>query len=501
MKRLLLTLLLLLTTATLFAQDAPAGFESFENTEYGITGIIPSDWSSVGFGIYRRNATPEDIAQLVIQAAPLSRDAIIQALLQQIQLAELPESSGQIEGASLTWDEYQLSVEAQSMAIAISLAIAEVEGKTYLVVLQSLADEHDELRESVFLPVVESIAPQGVVTIEPTITTNENVPYIVEDVTFTNGDVTLAGTLTMPDSAGQHPAVVLISGSGASNRNESVAPLAEIEPFAILADHLTRYGIAVLRYDDRGVGESTGDFATASLSDFAADASAAVDYLASRDDINPAQIGIIGHSEGGAIAPEVAINNDNVAFVVGLAAPAVNMFDILREQNRLIFQTAEYTEEQVNALLTAFDSVRDALATDDDAALESAVAAMIEAQTGEPATDELIQFGIAQLTALGTLGYVEYDITTNWSQVDVPVLAIYGGLDLQVSAEQNIPTLQETLANNPDVTVITIDEANHVFQQAETGSPNEYATLDQTMMLSMLDTLTTWILERVDIVE
>ena len=142
MKRLLIILLLLLTTATIFAQDALAGFEPFESPEYGVTGVVPSGWTDMGFGIYTRGASATDVTQLIIQSAPMSRDAIVQALLQQLQLEELPEATGQIEGASLTWDDHQITVAAQNMEIAISLAIAESEGKTYLVLLQSLADEH-----------------------------------------------------------------------------------------------------------------------------------------------------------------------------------------------------------------------------------------------------------------------------------------------------------------------------------------------------------------------
>jgi uncharacterized protein len=495
MKRLLLIFILLLGAATTLAQD---GFEVFENPQYGMAGLIPTGWNSAGFGAYARGESATDITQLVIQSAPLSRDRLLETLLPRLGRDTLPESSGQIESESLVWDDYEMTVDAGGMQIGVSLALTEIDGIIYLVILQSLADEHTELRESVYVPVVESIELLN--TVEPEATETE-ISYIAEDVTFTSGDITLAGALTLPNAEGQHPAVVLISGSGPSDRNESLAPFAEIEPFAILADHLTRSGIAVLRYDDRGVGESEGDFASTSMSQFAADASAAVDYLASRGDINPEQIGIIGHSEGGAIAPEVAIINDNVAFVVGLAAPSVGMFDILREQNRRIFAASGYTDEQIEAVVTAFDAMRNAMESGDDEALRDAIVGLVEAQSGQTPDDALIEQVLLQLESFEALGYVDYDVTGNWGQVEVPVLAIYGSLDTQVPADQNIPVLETELADNTDLTIVTIEGANHLFQEAETGSPNEYATLEQAMMPEMLDELTAWLLEHVDVVE
>jgi pimeloyl-ACP methyl ester carboxylesterase len=495
MKRLLLIFILLMSISNVMAQD---DFEPFENPQFGMTGLVPMGWNSAGFGAYARGESATDVTQVVIQSAPLSRDALIETLLPRLGQDSLPEASGQIQGENLIWEDYEIAVEAGGMSIGVSLALTEADGIIYLVILQSLADEHGELRENVYIPVVESIELLNAA--EPEVV-EEEVAYISEDVTFTSGDVTLAGTLTLPNAEGQHPAVVLIAGSGPSDRNVSLAPFAEIEPFAIIADHLTRNGIAVLRYDDRGFGESQGDFGSTTMSQFATDASAAVNYLVSRDDINAAQIGILGYGEGGAIAPEVVITNDNVAFVVGLAAPVVGMFDILREQNRQIFTASGFTEEQVEAVVTAFDAMRAAMEADDDTALRVAIVGLVEAQSGQTPDDAFIEQVFAQLESFKTLGYVDYDVTGNWAQVDVPVLAIYGALDTQVPADQNIPVLETELAENVDLTIVTIEGANHLFQEAETGSPNEYPTLEQTMMPDMLDELTAWLLEHVDVVE
>ncbi|MDQ7025603.1 MAG: hypothetical protein Q9P44_08595 [Anaerolineae bacterium] len=150
--------------------------------------------------------------------------------------------------------------------------------------------------------------------------------------------------------------------------------------------------------------------------------------------------------------------------------------------------------------MTQFDAMRAAIAEDDEA-LRTALAALIEAQTGQPASDLLLTQALAQIEAFAMLGYVDYDVTNYWSQVDVPVLALYGGLDTQVAAAQNIPVLEATLADETELSIVTINEANHLFQQAVTGSPNEYASLEQTMMPALLDELTTWLLDHVDIVD
>ncbi|MDQ7025604.1 MAG: hypothetical protein Q9P44_08600 [Anaerolineae bacterium] len=236
MKRLLLIVLLLLTATTIFAQDVPDGFASFDNESYGTVGIVPTHWTSIGVGTYARQNSASDVVALLVQSAPLDRERWSQVWLPRLEQETLPESLGQIEGL-LTWDDYEVSVAVQDMQISVSIALTEIDGATYFVLLQSLSEEHAELRETIYMPVVESIALR--------LDDTDNTDYISQDVTFTSGDLTLAGTLTVPNSDGQHPAVVLISGSGPSNRNESLAPLAEIEPFAILADHLTRNGIAV----------------------------------------------------------------------------------------------------------------------------------------------------------------------------------------------------------------------------------------------------------------
>ncbi|MCH7778719.1 MAG: alpha/beta fold hydrolase, partial [Gemmatimonadetes bacterium] len=169
----------------------------------------------------------------------------------------------------------------------------------------------------------------------------EPLPYAEEEVTFHNAGITLAGTLTLPESGAPHPAVVMITGSGPQNRDEE---LFGFKPFHLIADHLTRNGVAVLRYDDRGVGGSTGSVSEATTEDFARDVLAAVDFLKNRSDIDPERIGLIGHSEGGIVAPLASSMSDDVAFMVLMAGTSVSGAEILIEQGALIMRASGATE-------------------------------------------------------------------------------------------------------------------------------------------------------------
>jgi hypothetical protein len=470
------------------AQENSTELVPFEDNMFGVQGLLPDGWQSAGAGVYARNASAGDITRLIIQSAPLPRVALLNALRGQLSIEELPEPERQIESDFAIWDIYRVDLAVQDYELTLSIAVTDADAVTYIVILQSLQDEHDAVNNAIFAAVIESLAP----IVDEAIA----VPYIEEDVTFESGDITLAGTLTLPSTDGIFPAVILISGSGASNRDESLVPVAEIKPFRDIADYLTRNGIAVLRYDERGVGESTGDIASATLQDFRDDANAALDYLANRDEIDSTRLGIIGHSEGGAIAPEIALMNENVAFVIGLGAPAVSMFDIIAEQNRIFFANSGASEEQIEQIVISFDEIRAALLEGDDELLRNAVAKLIEGQTGEVQSEELVAHGVGQFTSPIMRSYAEYDSSIFWTELEIPILSIYGGLDTQVSAEQNMPALEELTRNNPDVTIVKIAEMNHILQKAETGQFDEYVTLEQTVMPEMLNAMTSWILER-----
>ncbi len=340
----------------------------------------------------------------------------------------------------------------------------------------------------------------------------EPLPYVEEEVTFRNAAITLAGTLTLPGSGAPppHPAAVMITGSGPQNRDEE---LFGFRPFHAIADHLTRNGIAVLRYDDRGVGGSTGSVSEATTEDFARDVLAAVDFLKHRSDIDPERIGLIGHSEGGIVAPLASSMSDDVTFMVLMAGTSVSGAEIIIEQGTLIARASGVSEAEIERQLDfqrrTFDAVRsgdgwDELAADLETRLRESITAMPDAQRNA-ITDVDAYVGAqiqAQLTALQTPWFryfLDYDPTATLRRIDTPVLALFGELDLQVPPAQNRGPLEQALrdGNHPDYTVRVLPRANHLFITATTGSPTEYATLEKVFVPEFLPLITEWILERV----
>jgi hypothetical protein len=311
-----ITIGLILSAFTAVAQDTTVILSPYTDEVFSIQGVIPDGWTKAAPGIYARGQSASDAALIAQQSAAAPVDAVVQSLLPQLQLEALPESSGTVETAALTWTVYQADVSAGGVTVVVDLALAEADGKTYIVLMQSAPDEYDALHEAVFVPALEALAPLAEATPDP------NLPYSAEDVNIPNGDVTLAGTLTLPEGDGPHPALVLVSGSGPQDRDESLVPVSSLKPFALIADYLSRRGIAVLRYDDRGVARSTGDYASADVDDFASDASAAIDYLLTRDEIDPAQIGLLGHSEGGIVSGVCYLDGGHGGDRFGCAAAA-----------------------------------------------------------------------------------------------------------------------------------------------------------------------------------
>jgi len=335
-------------------------------------------------------------------------------------------------------------------------------------------------------------------------------PYGEEEVTFANGDVSLAGTLTTPPSGGPFPAVVMITGSGAQNRDEEIFGF---KPFQMIADHFTRNGIAVLRYDDRGVGGSTGSVAQSTSEDFAGDVLQAVAYLQTRDDIDANHIGLVGHSEGGIIAPIAATSSESVAFIVLMAGTSVTGEEILFAQGEAILRangaTAEQLREQREMQSRMFEAVRAGEGMEE---LEADVRAQVRAGIDSLPPDQ--RAAIADIDAAvdaqvnGQLDavrspwfkyFLDYDPTTALEQVQIPVLALFGELDLQVPPSVNLEPLERALVRggNDDITIHTFPKANHLFLTAVTGSPNEYPTMEKVFVPGFLEMMTEWIRERV----
>jgi len=318
-------------------------------------------------------------------------------------------------------------------------------------------------------------------------------PYKTEEVSVDSAPgVKLAGTLTLPQGKGPFPAVVMITGSGAQDRDETILGH---KPFAVIADRLTRDGIAVLRVDDRGFAKSTGDFAKATDDDFAVDAAANVAFLRKRPDIDPKRVGLIGHSEGGLVAPKVAAKDPKLAFIVLMAGPGVPLSEVLREQRRLLSPAMGVTQEQIRRSEALTDHVNAAIrGAKDDADAESRALKVIKAEAGDVITTPAQQEAAAkQLTSGWMRALVDYDPAPTLAKVKCPILALNGSRDGQVPPGQNLPAIRKATAANRDVTIVELPNLNHLFQTAKTGAVGEYADIEETVAPIALDTMSGWI--------
>ena len=329
-------------------------------------------------------------------------------------------------------------------------------------------------------------------------------PYYSEDITFENKEakITIAGTLTLPKKEGVFPVVILISGSGPQNRDEE---LLGHKPFLVLSDFLTRNGIAVLRYDDRGTAQSEGDFKTATSADFATDVESAIEYLKTRNEINRKQIGLIGHSEGGIIAPMVANKSKDVAFIVLLAGTGLQGDQILLSQQKLIGKASGISDEllQENELINkkAFDVVKESNSLEQ---LEIELTNLLNQflvdnpKTDIPqgmSSDDFVKLQVTQVVNPWMQYFIKYDPSPALEKVKCPVLALGGEKDLQVPAKENLGAIKNALTKggNKIVSIKELANLNHLFQESNTGSPTEYATIEQTFSPIALNEILKWI--------
>lgn len=330
-------------------------------------------------------------------------------------------------------------------------------------------------------------------------------PYESHDLTApTSGGFSLAGTLTMPKGDGPFPCAVLISGSGQQDRDET---LMGHKPFLVIADHLTRNGIAVFRYDDRGVGASGGreQLENATSKDFADDASAVIDMLKTQPGVDVKRIGIIGHSEGGLIAPMVATTRDDVAFIVLLAGPGVNGREILELQGKLILKAEQTDEAEIEEFTSSHKKMLDMVAA--NASTEEMQTAYREMQKAEAeddpdngdeaeaaAEDKMAEAQIAALNSAWMKYFLSYDPRPTLAKVKCPVLAVNGTLDLQVWHEQNLTVIESAIRDaGGDITAKRYENLNHLFQPAKTGGVSEYGAIETTIEPAVLEDVTTWI--------
>ena len=327
--------------------------------------------------------------------------------------------------------------------------------------------------------------------------------YREEEVTFMNTieNFSLAGTLTLPQGEGPFPAVVLISGSGQQDRDETIY---NHKPFKVIADHLTRNGIAVLRYDDRGVGSSKGKTNNSTSLTNADDAEAAVNYLLQRPEINKKKIGLAGHSEGGLIAPIVASRNADIAFIVSLAGPGVRGYDLIIRQSEDIMRVSGATEEEITETVTANGQLfKMAIAEPDQRKFAKQAMEWYSKDldskglTPEERKEKMAAFtqGLVSVNNPWMKYFLDTDPAQFWSAVKCPVLALNGEKDLQVNHEMNLPAIKAALrkGGNRKVKTVIMPNLNHLFQTSETGSPGEYGKLEETFSPAALELMTSWI--------
>ena len=323
-------------------------------------------------------------------------------------------------------------------------------------------------------------------------------PYREEEIHFSNdkAKISLAGTLTLPPGKGPFPAAILLSGSGPHDRDESVVGH---RPFLVLADHLTRKGIAVLRFDKRGIGKSTGDYTNATTADFASDAEAVLAYLKTRKEIDPKKIGLIGHSEGGMIAPMVATRSNDVAWVVLLAGPALRGEDTLLLQSELILKTAGVNDGQI-ANTREFNKQTYALVRQekDAAALEAKLNALVQS-SGMSASlpPAALQAQVRLMASPWFRFFLDYDPVPALRKTMCPVLALNGEKDLQIAPKENLAGIQKALqeGGNKDFQTTELPGLNHLFQHCPTGSPTEYGGILETMAPEVLNAVSDWLLK------
>lgn len=328
--------------------------------------------------------------------------------------------------------------------------------------------------------------------------------YYSEDLTFENkkAGISLAGTLTLPNKEGIFPVVILISGSGPQNRDEE---LLGHKPFLVLSDYLTKNGIAVLRYDDRGTALSKGDFKTATSADFATDVESAITYLKTRKEINKKKIGLIGHSEGGLIAPMVASKSKDVSFIILLAGTGIQGDKILLLQQKLIgkslglsdedLQKSELTNKKVFEIVNKSTNIQE---------LNLDLTKFIKQElkdnpsTENPADmsdDDFVDLQVKQIATPWMQYFIKYDPAPALEKVRCPVLAINGEKDLQVPPKENLEAIKKALikGGNKRVTIKEFSNLNHLFQECKTGSPDEYVTIEQTFSPTVLTEILKWI--------
>lgn len=399
-----------------------------------------------------------------------------------------------IPASSATLTNDSVKIEIKSIGAAYRAAIIKDSAKVRGVFTQGGMSLPLELKK--IDKIAEAKRPQT--PIKP-------YPYNEEEITFENkeANITLAGTFTFPKGEGKYPAVVMVTGSGPQDRDES---LLGHKPFLVISDYLTRNGIAVLRFDDRGIAKSKGNFAASTSVDFATDALAAVEYLKTRKEVNSKKIGVAGHSEGGLIAPMCAVNSNDVSFIVLLAGTGVSGKDVIILQTELILKAngtkdeeAQKKKEEATRIFNLVSDEVDSLSAFKKllTIYKEDINKMNEDEKKKPENSkDAFDRNVKQILSPWFRFFIKYDPRPTLEQVTIPVLALNGGKDLQVDPKQNLSEIEKALkaGGNKNFKTIELPGLNHLFQPATTGAPGEYATIETTFSEDALKIMKDWIL-------
>jgi pimeloyl-ACP methyl ester carboxylesterase len=320
--------------------------------------------------------------------------------------------------------------------------------------------------------------------------------------------LTYGATLTYPKEGGKHPFIVLITGSGAQDRDEAIF---DHKPFAVLADFLTKNGFAVMRVDDRGVGKSNGVFQASTTGDFALDVEEHLNFAKQLPEVDSTKMGLLGHSEGGLIAPMVAARNKSVAFVILMAGPGVDIPELMAAQNEMVLKSVGVSTEAIQAYLPLYKGL---MKTINEASSKSeATSKSTElVQDWFTKTDKTIVKNTTNISSEADIKtfvnpFVE-SLSTKWwkyfisyrpapalEKLQIPVLAMNGSADIQVPAEANLKGIQAALkkAGNKRLTLKKFDGLNHMFQKCKACTVAEYGDLETTIEPEVLSYLQNWL--------
>lgn len=319
--------------------------------------------------------------------------------------------------------------------------------------------------------------------------------YYSENITFnTTDNLKLKGTLTLPNKDGKFPTVIIISGSGPQNRD---GEMYGHKPYFVIADELTKKGIGVLRFDERGVGKSEGNFETSTIDIQSADIKSAIKYLKTRKEVNNKKIGLLGHSIGGIVAPKVTFENKSINFIILLAAPGVNGDELMLSQKAAMEKAMGISEIQISQGQKLVKGAYDIIVNSDldKKTLKDSINSFYINKYGKMFPENLREALIEQMTGNETLSLIKSKPSEYLEKIKCPVLAINGDKDFQVPAKENLSAIKTSIEKkgNNKVTVVELENLNHLFQESNTGMSNEYAEIEQTISPKVLELITDWI--------